>query len=903
MNRVAVSKPARKPISLVVAVIVLAFILIQSAVIFLNTFGQLKEGLLEGEKEDIRTIMVFLQENLQYLAQIKDQQQIQKTISSLGVRVDIKKALLLDEKDRVIAATRVDNIGHKITDLFEPRTISALKQRATSSKQMLTNNLWQSADKKLMYAIAPIVLGRSSNGQLRSDKIGILFIEVDQGWIDENIKYSLLNTTGILFLVILISGIAFAVYFNIYFSQRIKQLRDATKEFSASAADSEVSVDIIGNDEITDLGEAFNDMVVHIKKQNNDILEREEDLSVTLYSIGDGVITTDKDGNVTRMNPVAEQMTGWILADAYGKSVKTVFPIVDATTRQEINNPVEKVIATGETVYLSNHTTLISKDGREYQISDSAAPIRNENNEISGMVLIFNDVTEQYRLRQSVAKSKRDLQAIMDNSPAVIYTKDVDGRYLFINNKFETLFKVSRENIVGKTDYDIFPKEHADIFRENDLAVIASKKTVETEEIAPHDDGPHSYISNKFPLFDDEGNIYAVCGISTDITERIKANEQLRHAQRMDALGKLTGGVAHDYNNMLGIILGYSEMLEEAVKDQPKLSEYVHEIRHAGERGAQLTKRLLNFSRSKVSKSEYLDINRLLHESEAMLKKTLTARIEIVMNLEQDLWAVWIDVSDLEDAIVNMCINASHAMDGHGKLTIETKNIHINASSERFLDLVPGDYVLLSLTDTGSGMSEITKERLFDPFYSTKGERGTGLGLSQVYGFVERSHGAIKVYSEEGHGSRFMLYFPRYEDGDKSQNNNVVNMSNANDLSGNETILIVDDEPVLLKLTSQVLSRQGYHVIAANCAAQALKELEANQVDLIISDIIMPDMDGYELAAAVQKKYPDLKIQLASGFADDRRNKMVDSDIQENILQKPYNLQKLLTRIRELLDE
>ena len=651
----------------------------------------------------------------------------------------------------------------------------------------------------------------------------------------------------------------------------------------------------------------LSDVLRRVSRERHNALlqlqEREQDLSITLNSIGDAVIATDKKGNITRMNPVAQQMTGWTLDEAKGKSVKTVFPIVDASTRQEIPNPIEKVIESGETVYLSNHTTLIAKDGTEYQISDSAAPIRNAENEILGMVLIFNDVTEQYRLRQLAAKSKRDLQAIMDNSPAVIYTKDIDGKYVFINNKFENLFHISRDEIVGKTDYDIFPEKHAEAFRQNDLDVIEAKQTIESEEIAPHDDGPHTYISNKFPLFDEDGNIYAVCGISTDITERIKENEQLRHAQRMEALGKLTGGIAHDYNNMLGIILDYSEVLEEEVKENKKLTEYVYEIRHAGERGAQLTKRLLNFSKNKVSKSERIDINRLLQERESMLQKTLTARIEIDMKFDKDLWPVWIDISDLEDAIVNMSINASHAMEGQGRLTIETKNIHISTKEQVFIDLPPGDYVLLSVTDTGCGMDDVTRERLFDPFYSTKDKDGTGLGLSQVYGFVERSKGAIKVYSEEGHGSRFMLYFPRYKVTKKTQSDETIEADNKSDPGGHETILLVDDEPVLLKLTTQVLTRKGYTVISASSASQALQELEKNQIDLMISDVIMPDMDGYALAAVVKEKYPQLKIQLASGFADDRGRTNISSDIRENILQKPYNLKQLFTRVRELLDQ
>ncbi len=251
-----------------------------------------------------------------------------------------------------------------------------------------------------------------------------------------------------------------------------------------------------------------------------------------MNSMGDGVITTDVEGRITRMNPVAELLTGWLLSEAKGKALKTCFPIIDASTRETIDNPVEKVISTGKTVFLSNHTTLVAKDGSEYQIADSAAPIRDADNNILGMVLVFNDVTEQYRLRATLAESRRNLQAIMDHSPAVIYVKDVEGRYSFVNQKFETLFHLQREQLVGKTDYEIFPHKFAAEFQRNDKAVLEAGHAIESEELVPQDDGLHHYVSTKFPLSDNKKNTYAVCGISTDITQRKQAEQTIIDSAR-----------------------------------------------------------------------------------------------------------------------------------------------------------------------------------------------------------------------------------------------------------------------------------------------------------------------------------------------------------------------------------
>jgi len=630
----------------------------------------------------------------------------------------------------------------------------------------------------------------------------------------------------------------------------------------------------------------------------------EEHLSITLNSIGDGVIATDANGNVTRMNPIAEKLTGWSIAEAKGKTVKTIFPIINTSTRKTITNPVEKVISTGEVIYLSNHTTLVAKDGTEYQIADSAAPIRNGDDTILGMVLIFNDVTEAYQLRQHAEEIRRDLQAVMDNSPAVIYIKDIDSNFMFINRQFEKLFHIQQKDVIGKSTYDIFPEEIANEMKHNDEKVLNAGHALESEEVAPHDDGPHIYSSIKFPLFNDDGNIYAVCGISTDITDQIKQEEQLRHSQKMDALGKLTGGVAHDFNNILGVILGYAELLEDSLDKQPELAKYAHNIIAAGNRGSKITHKLLAFSRQKTLSIGRLDLNKLLRDEQHMLEKLLTVRIKLVLQLADNLWRIKIDKGEMEDAILNMAINAMHAIEKEGSLTIRTTNEHLNKEDALRLAIQSGDYVLLSISDTGCGMDNKTKEKIFEPFFSTKGENGTGLGLSQVYGFIERCGGKINVVSDPGHGTQLVLYIPRahnHDGNDESYNTN--NNDKITNLNGNETILVVDDEPALVEITSEILSQHGYNVLGAESGKQALALLEDEAVDLMLSDVIMPEMDGYQLSTIVQEKYPAVKIQMASGFSDNRSKDMADNKLHEGMLNKPLNSKNLLQRIRKLLDK
>ena len=405
---------------------------------------------------------------------------------------------------------------------------------------------------------------------------------------------------------------------------------------------------------------------------------------------------------------------------------------------------------------------------------------------------------------------------------------------------------------------------------------------------------------SELPRSQDGRRMFVASG--QDLTETKLQEEKLRQSQRMDALGKLTGGVAHDYNNMLGVILGYSEILLDALKGNPVLSNYTREIQRAGERGAELTQKLLAFSRKKQVESEPVDLNDLLEEHQLMLAKTLTARIELTMKLEPGLWSVNLDTGDFLDSILNLSINAMHAMESGGRLTFVTKNKRLSAAKAETIQLPEGEYVVLEITDTGVGMEDQIRSRVFEPFFSTKGELGTGLGLSQVYGFAERAGGAITVQSTPGQGSQFQFHFPRSKEQleplelKKSPSENI-------ELRGTETILVVDDEPALRRLSQEVLERYGYKVLSADSAEQALHILARHGVDLVLSDVVMTGMDGCELAEIVQSTYPEIKVQLISGFSDGRHVSDTTNSLYPLRLSKPIKANNLLQRVRSLLNE
>lgn len=642
------------------------------------------------------------------------------------------------------------------------------------------------------------------------------------------------------------------------------------------------------------------------KRHERELYSANKLSETTLNSIGDAVITTDAKGLINRMNSIAEGLTGWSFNDAEGQPVKNIFNIVNASTRMPIKNPVEKVLATGKTVFLSNHTTLIGKNGTEHQIADSAAPIQSSGSEILGMVLVFNDVTEQYKLRESLFKREQEQREILNSMIDGVITINEQNMVKTFNHSAEKMFCYSADELIGK-DINILArkldsKEDNSYIKDLITSGDVNNFSISRELVAIKKDKgtfPARLSIVELQKKEDEKKDYLVS--FQDITYIKDQEEQLKRSMKMDALGNLTGGIAHDYNNMLGVILGFTELLKYELKDSPKLSRYIHNIHHAGLRGTSLTKKLLSFSRSRTSTPISLNINTMLEGEKHMLEKTLTARINLKLDLFEDLWPVLVDSSDLEDTILNMSINAMHSMKDNGQLTIKTNNKSISNQEADIIKIAAGNYVSLSLTDTGCGMDKDTMDKIFDPFYTTKGDQGTGLGLSQVYGFVDRSGGVIRVESEPGKGSTFTIYFPKHKQNGSEETKTDTGKTTA--FTGTESILVVDDEPALLSLTTEVLSENGYSVISAKNSQEALEKLEDNQVDIVLSDVIMPGMNGFKLAHIIKEKYPKIKIQLASGFNNQENIDIVDKKLRDNILPKPYTIDELLKKIRNLLDE
>lgn len=636
-------------------------------------------------------------------------------------------------------------------------------------------------------------------------------------------------------------------------------------------------------------------------RSDKKLYDTQQKLALHVQQTPLGVIEWNTQFEVVDWNPAAEQIFGYTREEAIGKNREEL--VLSQVISEENNITWQSLL--NNTGGQRSRNENITKEGKHIICEWYNTSLVTDDGKVIGVASLVSDITKEQETQLILEGKEVEQREILNSMFDAVISIDETGKILTFNKSAEILFGYSVNELLGEnvkvlmpepfsTKYDKYLQLYLNTGKENFLGHTGEVNGLRKDQSI------FEMSLSVAQLPDDERGNRRFIGSCHDLTEHNMKEEQLRRSQKMDALGKLTGGVAHDYNNMLGVILGYSELLESMLTDKPELASYANAINHAGKRGAKLTKKLLSFSRSKASDAEVVNLNDLLKDEQHMLEKTLTARIRLELKFDADVWPIWVDSSDLEDAILNMCINAMHAMENSGQLTIQTLNTHADSIDSEHQDTDQKDYVLLSITDTGCGMDNETIGKIFDPFYSTKGDKGTGLGLSQVYGFVNSSGGKIKVSSEFNHGTRISIYFPRYFKGISKEK--TIKDDSLLNLQNSESILLVDDELSLLNMTSTVLSLQGYKVFKALSAKEALKVLETESIDLLLSDIVMPVMDGYELVAIVQEKYPNIKIQLATGFDDGQHANMVNKNLHNQVLQKPYNRQILLKRIHDILN-
>lgn len=517
------------------------------------------------------------------------------------------------------------------------------------------------------------------------------------------------------------------------------------------------------------------------------------------------------------------------------------------------------------------------------------------------------EALERARQRQALQQHERLLREIIDANPNLIFVKDWEGRFVLVNQASADVYGTTVKQMVGKTDADFNPhaEEVAHFLRDDREVMLSGRPKLISEEPVtnPITRQTRWFQTIKVPLRMRDDGSSTLLGVATEITERKHLEEQLMQSQKMEAVGQLAGGVAHDFNNILTAIVGYTDLLASELGGNTRQLEDLEEIRKAARRAAALTRQLLAFSRKQVLEPRILDMNDVILNLDKMLRSLISENIDLRTSLAQDLDAARADPNQLEQVIMNLAINARDAMPEGGTLTIETANATLDPEyATQHVSVIPGDYVMLAVTDTGCGMDEQTKARIFEPFFTTKpAGRGTGLGLSTVYGIVKQSGGNIWLYTEPGRGTTFKIYLPAIqalpEDIGKAAPVEVAR-------HGSGTVLVVEDDEQLRRLTHRALATQGYTVLEADRGSTALDIARRHKgaIDLLLTDVIMPDTNGRKLAETLRPARPGLRVLYMSGYPDGAiaNHGMLEPGVA--YLAKPFTTEAVVRKVREVLE-
>ena len=660
-----------------------------------------------------------------------------------------------------------------------------------------------------------------------------------------------------------------------------------------------------GGDEVGVLTASFIRMKNEIRNKILLLKQSEKNLETTLNSIGDGVIATDLEGRIKRMNPTAEALTAWWEVEASGRPLSEIFHIVHSETGEVAENPVDRVLAHGTVVGVANRTTLMARDGALRKIAHNAAPIRDEKGRIGGVVLVFQDVTETYRMREAQRESEERYQKLFIDSNDTIFIASREGEILESNPAASTLLGHPVEALkeMNISRLLVNPDDRARFKKEMEL-VGGSVKDFEVE-LLTEGGKVLTCLLNATSRHDREGDLVGYQGILRDVTEGRRMERQLQQAQKIESIGTLAGGIAHDFNNILAAILGYAEMTLYKLPEESQLEPHIQEIRKAGNRARGLVKQILTFSRQAEHEHRPLQVHLVVREALKLLRASIPVTVEIRENIDARSGAIMADPTQIHQIVMNLCTNAYHAMrETGGVLAVELTRMEVGEGDPKVADLslAPGPYIVLTVGDTGHGMRPATLDRIFEPYFTTKKKgEGTGMGLAVVHGIVKSHNGHITAYSEPGHGTSFQVYLPGIDaTGAAGEKNGAGEIP-----GGDERILAIDDEGVVVEMEREMLECLGYKVTGTTSCEEALRLFSAKpeSFDLVITDMTMPAMTGAELSRKLLAIRPDIPIIMCSGYSElINEEKARAIGIREYVM-KPIVLREMAGVVRAALDQ
>ncbi len=662
----------------------------------------------------------------------------------------------------------------------------------------------------------------------------------------------------------------------------------------------------------------------HFKKQRE--LQESEGRFIQLAEQSRTIVwEVDSTGRYTHVSPAVRPILGYTPEELVGHM--HFYDLHPEEGREAFKLSALQLIQKKENiVHFENHAQ--TKEGNQLCLLTNGFPLLNDDGTLRGYRGSDIDITERKHAEEQVKQllkesnqarqallsiledqvradaDRKRLSAAIEQSAESIMVTDANAHIQYVNPAFEKISGYTREEAIGQNPSMLGSGQQDVEFYRELWATLSSGKTWNGRFINRRKDGS-LYTEDALisPVCDTTGTVINYVAVKRDITEQLRVTEQLQQSQKMDSIGRLAGGVAHDFNNMLGVILGHAEMAIELIQPEHPIHEDLLEIQKAAERSAALTRQLLAFARKQAATPKVLNLNDTIEGMLKMLRRLIGEDIELRWNPQADLWPIQIDPSQIDQILANLCINARDAIAGVGKITIETHNVVFRpAEAEKQTGATPGDFVRIDFRDTGCGMTPETLGHIFEPFFSTKKKGlGSGLGLATVYGVIKQNNGFIQVHSRLSQGTLFHIFLPRYQG---SLEPKPPPTASAPPTGGHESILLVEDEPAILKITGQLIEGLGYSVQKACSPAEAIQwaTQQTHEIDLLLTDVVMPEMNGRDLAQKIRKLQPKIKCLFMSGYTADviARNGVLDKGV--HFIEKPFTKQTLAIQIRQALD-